>query len=282
MKILHTIAELRAWREQHTRVSFIPTMGNLHEGHLALVKLAQQYTHPVIVSIFVNPLQFGAGEDYTRYPRTLEADTATLSEMGIDAVFAPSVAELFPQPQRYHIAPPALTNTLCGAYRPGHFNGVTTIVMKLFQLVQPTIAVFGKKDYQQLTLIRGMVEDFSVPVTLIAGETIRTADGLALSSRNGFLSTDERELAPTLYQQLTAITHALQHGERNYAQLEKTAINFLSTLGWQVDYIAICDWQLQPADAQTQQWVILGAARLGNTRLIDNIEYTKHIEINTK
>lgn len=274
MIILHTVAELRAWREQHSQVSFVPTMGNLHEGHLALVKLAQQHAPIVIVSIFVNPLQFGAGEDYTRYPRTLEADAEKLSEMGVDAIFAPSVAELFPQPQRYHITPPALANQLCGAYRPGHFVGVTTIVMKLFQLVQPRIAVFGQKDYQQLTLIRGMVEDFAIPVEIITGATIRAADGLALSSRNSFLSADERKLAPTLHRQLVAIKHALQQGERDYAQLEKTAISTLTKLGWQVDYIAIHDPQLNPADALTQQWVILGAARLGTTRLIDNIEVT--------
>lgn len=272
MKILHTIAELRAWRDQHDQVSFVPTMGNLHEGHLALIKLAQQHAPAVIVSIFVNPLQFGAGEDYTRYPRTLEADAAKLRAINVDAIFAPSVEELYPQPQRYHITPPALANTLCGAYRPGHFEGVATIVMKLFQIVQPQVAVFGKKDYQQLTIIRGMIEDFAVPVTLIAGETIRATDGLALSSRNNFLSTDERELAPTLHRQLVAIKHALQQGERDYAQLEKTTTSTLTKLGWQVDYIAIHDPQLNPAVALTQQWVILGAARLGATRLIDNIE----------
>ncbi|BBP01259.1 pantoate--beta-alanine ligase [Sulfuriferula nivalis] len=274
MKILHTVAELHAWRVQHDQVSFVPTMGNLHEGHLALIKLAQQHAPTVIVSIFVNPLQFGAGEDYTRYPRTLEADAAKLSAIGIDAIFAPSVEELYPQPQRYFITPPALANTLCGAYRPGHFEGVATVVMKLFQLVQPTIAVFGKKDYQQLTIIRGMVEDFAVPITIIAGETIRATDGLALSSRNGFLSPTERALAPALYQQLTRIQQALQDGERDYAQLQLNASNALIKQGWQVDYIAICDTQLNPANLETSSWMILGAARLETTRLIDNVMAT--------
>lgn len=274
MKILHTIAELRAWRAQHNQVSFVPTMGNLHEGHLALIKLAQQHAPTVIVSIFVNPLQFGAGEDYTRYPRTLEADAAKLSAINVDAIFAPSVDELYPQPQRYHISPPALANTLCGAYRPGHFEGVATVVMKLFQLVQPIVAVFGEKDYQQLTIIRGMVEDFAVPVTLIAGKTVRAADGLALSSRNGFLSPAERALAPALHQQLTTIQLALLDGDRNYAQLQLNASNTLTQLGWQVDYITICDAQLNPANADTQSWVVLGAARLGATRLIDNVVVT--------
>ncbi len=274
MKILHTVAELRAWREQHDQISFVPTMGNLHEGHLALVKLAQQHAPIVIVSIFVNPLQFGAGEDYSRYPRTLTDDIAKLSALGVQAVFAPDVDELYPQPQSYHIAPPALANQLCGAYRPGHFVGVTTVVMKLFQLVQPQIAVFGQKDYQQLTLIRGMVADFAVPVIIIAGATVRTTDGLALSSRNGFLSVDERKLAPMLAQQLSLIQQALQQGIRDYTQLEQTATATLQQHGWQVDYIRICDPQLNPADPQTQQWVVLGAARLGATRLIDNIEVT--------
>ncbi len=274
MKILHTIAELRAWRAQHDQVSFVPTMGNLHEGHLALIKLAQQHAPTVIVSIFVNPLQFGAGEDYTRYPRTLEADAAKLSAINVDAVFAPSVEELYPQPQRYHITPPVLANTLCGAYRPGHFEGVATIVMKLFQIVQPTIAVFGKKDYQQLTIIRGMVEDFAVPVTLVAGETIRATDGLALSSRNGFLSPAERALAPALYQQLTHIQQALRNGKRDYAQLQLDASEALTKQGWQVDYITICDTELNLATTLTLSWVVLGAARLGNTRLIDNVMLT--------
>lgn len=274
MKILHTIAELRAWRAQHDQVSFVPTMGNLHEGHLALIKLAQQHAPTVIVSIFVNPLQFGASEDYTRYPRTLETDATKLSAINVDAIFAPSVKELYPHPQRYRLTPPELANMLCGAYRPGHFEGVATIVMKLFQIVQPKIAVFGKKDYQQLTIIRGMVEDFAVPVKLIAGETVRAADGLALSSRNGFLSPAERTLAPVLYQQLTRIQIALQQGARDYTQLQQEASNTLTQLGWQVDYMTICDEQLNPANTQTQSWVVLGAARLGTTRLIDNIVVT--------
>jgi pantoate--beta-alanine ligase len=274
MKILHTIAELRAWRAQQDQVSFVPTMGNLHEGHLALITLAQQHAPTVIVSIFVNPLQFGAGEDYTHYPRTLEADAAKLRAINIDAIFAPSVEELYPHPQRYFITPPTLANTLCGAYRPGHFEGVATIVMKLFQLVQPTIAIFGKKDYQQLTIIRGMVMDFAIPVTLVAGETVRAPDGLALPSRNGFLSKEERKLAPCLNQQLNAIKLSLQNGQRNYNQLQSDASTRLTQLGWQVDYIAICDEKLQAANADTQHWVILGAAKLGLTRLIDNLEWS--------
>ena len=272
MKVLHSIAELRAWRAQHQAIAFVPTMGNLHAGHLALVKLAGQHAVPVLVSIFVNPLQFGANEDYAHYPRTLAQDTELLNDSAATAIFAPSVETLFPIPQTCHIEPPALANELCGQFRPGHFRGVATIVMKLFNLAQPNIAVFGKKDYQQLTLLRGMVQDFALPINMVGGETLRAEDGLALSSRNRYLNADERRTAPDLYAALNKIKTRILNGERHYAQLERDAQTLLNANGWRVDYVSIRDQFLNPATAGSSQLVVLAAAHLGHTRLIDNIE----------
>ncbi|WP_124949205.1 pantoate--beta-alanine ligase [Sulfuriferula thiophila] len=272
MQIIHSIQALRSWRAQHNDIAFVPTMGNLHAGHLALVAKARQQASQVVVSIFVNPLQFGVNEDYSRYPRTMEHDVELLQSMGVDVLFAPSVEELFPAPQSYHVEPPPVANELCGAFRPGHFRGVATIVMKLFNIIQPTIAVFGRKDYQQLTIIRGMVADFAIPVTLLAGETIRAEDGLALSSRNGFLSADERRTAPQLYAKLVEMKDLILAGAHDHMQIEQRAIDDLTTQGWQVDYVAIRDSSLAIPSPDSKQLVILVAARLGSTRLIDNIE----------
>lgn len=271
MQIIHHIAELRAWRAQQHNVALVPTMGNLHAGHLALVKQARTLADQVVVSVFVNPLQFGVNEDYARYPRTLAHDAELLLDTA-NVIFAPSVETLFPTPQTYHIEPPALANILCGEFRPGHFRGVATIVMKLFNIVQPTMAVFGKKDYQQLAVIRGMVADFASPVELIAGDTIRADDGLALSSRNGFLTSSERKIAPQLYAALIAIKNQILTGTNDFNALEQQAHEQLTAHGWRVDYVVIRDAELQAANNESKRLVILAAAYLGQTRLIDNIE----------
>lgn len=272
MQIIHTLADMRHWRANHADLAFVPTMGNLHAGHLALVRQARQLAARVVVSIFVNPLQFGPNEDFSRYPRTLARDCELLREAGADIVFAPAAAELLPHPQSYHVEPPALANELCGAFRPGHFRGVATIVLKLFNIVQPRVALFGQKDYQQLAIIRGMVAELNVPVSIAAGATVRAADGLALSSRNGFLNATERIEAPRLYQTLRAIGDRLVAGERDFTALELAATATLSVHGWRVDYIAIRNPALALPEPGDTHFVVLGAAHLGTTRLIDNIE----------
>jgi len=272
MQTIYTIAEMRRWRAEHNDLALVATMGNLHAGHLALVRLARRHAARVAVSIFVNPLQFGANEDFSRYPRTLTHDCELLREAGADVVFAPDAPELFPHPQSYHVEPPALADELCGAFRPGHFRGVATIVMKLFNIVQPRVALFGQKDYQQLAIIRGMVADLNVPVTIVAGATVRAADGLALSSRNGFLSEPERAEAPRLYQTLSSICDRLVAGERDFTALELAATATLAVHGWRVDYIAIRSPALTLPEPGETRFVVLGAAHLGSTRLIDNIE----------
>jgi len=272
MQIIHTLADMRHWRADHTDLALVPTMGNLHAGHLALVRQARQLAARVVVSIFVNPLQFGPNEDFSRYPRTLARDCELLREAGADIVFAPAAAELLPHPQSYHVEPPALANELCGAFRPGHFRGVATIVLKLFNIVQPRVALFGQKDYQQLAIIRGMVAELNVPVSIAAGATVRAADGLALSSRNGFLNATERIEAPRLYQTLRAIGDRLVAGERDFTALELAATATLSVHGWRVDYIAIRNPALALPEPGDARFVVLGAAHLGTTRLIDNIE----------
>lgn len=274
MQIIHTLDDLHRWRADNTDVALVPTMGNLHDGHLALVELARQHAARVVVSIFVNPLQFAPNEDFSRYPRTPEADCARLKTIGVDAVFAPDATGLFPQPQRYHVEPPELANELCGAFRPGHFRGVATIVLKLLNLVQPRVAVFGRKDYQQLAIIRGLCADLNVPVQIVAGDTVRADDGLALSSRNGFLSPTERVEAPRLYRLLDEVRQQLVDGKRDFYALENAAIQTLSEHGWRVDYIAIRTPVLDLPVSADRQFVVLGAAHLGSTRLIDNIELT--------
>ena len=274
MKIIHTIQELRDWRREAGSVAFVPTMGNLHEGHLALVREAAKRADQVVVSIFVNRLQFGQGEDFDRYPRTLEQDAAKLAGEGVAVLFAPSEQELYPNvAQQYNVEPPNLQNELCGAFRPGHFRGVATVVAKLFNIVEPDYACFGKKDYQQLTILQGMAADLNFRVEIVPVDIGRAADGLALSSRNQYLSEAERKQAPQLYRELQAVARAVENGNRDYAALEQQAAANLKQAGWQVDYVEIRHaGNLQVAHVGDSELVVLAAARLGNTRLIDNIE----------
>lgn len=282
MQIIHTIKELREWRKQAGKVAFVPTMGNLHEGHLALVREAKKRADNVVVSIFVNRLQFGQGEDFDKYPRTLQVDADKLEKEHVYVLFAPTEKELYPEPQEYRIQPPTqLGDILEGEFRPGFFQGVCTVVLKLFSCVQPKVAVFGKKDYQQLMIIRSMVRQLALPVEIIAAETVRDADGLALSSRNQYLSAEERAEAPRLYRVLNQVRERLlvdvSKNADQLAQLEQDAMSELIVHGWKPDYIAIRRQHdlLEPTAEQVragEPLVILAAARLGTTRLIDNLE----------
>lgn len=284
MQIIHTIAELRAALASQGSVGFVPTMGNLHAGHISLVKIAKQHTKTVVVSIFVNPLQFGANEDFGKYPRTLQADCEKLQAAGADIVFAPTVEEMYPDfdgknlNQTMTITSPPLADTLCGASRPGHFSGVATVVMKLFNMVfyntaQPNIAVFGKKDFQQLLVIKELAKQFNLPIDIIAAETTREPDGLAMSSRNGYLSMEERKKAAELNQTLHNVVKSIASGNRDFTGLQADAENVLRAKGWLVDYIAIRSASnLAEPSPDEKHLVVLGAAKLGNTRLIDNIE----------
>ncbi len=276
MQVVHTTAELRTALAGQSGTAFVPTMGNLHAGHVSLVELAKQHGQPVVASIFVNPLQFGAGEDFERYPRTLDADCARLAAAGCDLVFAPDVAELYPVPQTFSVQPPdSLAHDLCGASRPGHFSGVATVVLKLFNLVQPNVAVFGKKDCQQLFVIRELVRQFNLPIEIVSGETLREPSGLAMSSRNSYLSEAERIQASQLQSQLAALIAAIHAGERDFEALCHTASRHLKMAGWRVDYVALRDAEtLQPPAAGASRLVALGAAWLGSTRLIDNLDFT--------
>ena len=278
MQILTTVAELRAWRKQAGHVAFVPTMGNLHSGHIALChearKQATTQGGQVIVSIFVNPIQFGPNGDLSKYPRTFDADCDKLRAAGVDAVFHPGVEDLYPHgPQQYFVEPPELQSRLCGEFRPGHFRGVATVVTKLFNLVQPDVAIFGKKDYQQLKVIEGMVRDLNMPVEIVGIDTERAEDGLALSSRNGYLSERERAEAPQLRRTLEGIRSAVEGGERNYAALCANASSILDARGWKTDYIVIANrGDLLPATADDRALVVLAASQLGRARLIDNLE----------
>lgn len=274
MQVFHTAAELRAALAGQAGTAFVPTMGNLHAGHVSLIELAKRHGQPVVASIFVNPLQFGAGEDFERYPRTLDADCGKLAAAGCDCVFAPDVAEMYPVPQTFTVQPPdSLANDLCGAFRPGHFSGVATVVLKLFNLVQPRVAVFGSKDFQQLFVIRELVRQFNLPIDIVAGATLRDADGLALSSRNAYLGASERIQAPALQRELATVAAAVQAGERDFEALSASAARHLKMAGWRVDYVALRDAAtLQGPTPGSTRLVVLGAAWLGNTRLIDNVE----------
>jgi pantoate--beta-alanine ligase len=280
MQILRTAAALRAALAGETRTAFVPTMGNLHAGHMSLVDLARRRGQPVVASIFVNPLQFGAGEDFERYPRTLDADCEKLAAAGCDLVFAPDAAEIYPVPQTFVVQPPeALANDLCGAFRPGHFSGVATVVLKLFNLVQPHAAVFGKKDFQQLLVIRELVRQFNLPIDIVAGDILREADGLAMSSRNAYLGASERIQAAQLQRELAAVALAAQAGERDFEALAATAARRLKMAGWRVDYVAVRDAAtLQAPDADSARLVVLGAAWMGSTRLIDNLDFAPSFE----
>ena len=274
MHIFHTITELRSWRKQVKRVALVPTMGNLHAGHLALVRTAKAHADAVVVSIFVNRIQFGVGEDFDLYPRTLAEDVEKLTEAGADVVFAPSETELYPNgTQQYFVEPPAIQNELCGRSRPGHFRGVATIVTKLFNIVQPDVACFGKKDYQQLAVIKGMVQDLNMDIDIIPVEIERADSGLALSSRNGYLTIEQREQAAQLSSQLRTMAEAMRRGNRQFAALENSAATYLQQHGWQVDYIEVRHAQtLTKAQISDKNLVIVAAAILGTTRLIDNLE----------
>ena len=278
MKIVSSVAELRDQLRGQLRTAFVPTMGNLHEGHLSLMRLARKHGDPVVASIFINRLQFGPNEDFDTYPRTFSADVEKLEKEGVYVLFAPTEKDLYPEPQEFRVKPPEhIGDILEGEFRPGFFNGVTTVVLKLFSCVQPKVAVFGKKDYQQLMIIRNMARQFALPTDIVAAETYRADDGLALSSRNGYLSKDERIEAPTLYQQLHDVAQAVRDGHINLSQLEMQAQEKLSSRGWLPDYIAIRkqnDLQKPTAEDLEQQapLVVLAAAKLGSTRLIDNLE----------
>lgn len=272
MQVIHTVAELRERLANEQAIAFVPTMGNLHEGHLELVHIARKHGACIVVSIFVNPLQFGPSEDFDKYPRTLEADCTKLQGLA-DVVFAPSIGEMYPEKQTIYVEPPPIANELCGAFRPGHFRGMATVVLKLFNLVQPQVAVFGKKDYQQLAIIRQMVIQFNLPIKIIGAETSRAADGLALSSRNQYLSSVERTEAVFLSQTLCEMGEALKDGATGYVALEQDAGAALAKRGWQVEYVAVRKQaDLGVPDKGEGKLVILAAARLGKTRLIDNLE----------
>ena len=280
MHTVHTLAELRAELRRRHDWALLPTMGNLHAGHLALVARARELKVPVVASIFVNRLQFGPNEDFDRYPRTLPRDAQLLQEAGCDLLFAPDEAVMYPQPQVFRIQPdPALAGILEGAVRPGHFEGVATVVMKLFQMVQPRWAVFGKKDYQQLLLIRRMVAQFALPLDIVGLDTVRDADGLALSSRNGYLSAAQRAEAPALQRALLGLANDARHAATpaQLLALETRAARDLAARGWAPDYLTLRRRGdlLPPGEQELRQGVdlvALGAARLGPTRLIDNLE----------
>lgn len=266
-------ATLNTARRAGETIAFVPTMGNLHAGHISLMRQARAHADRVVASIFVNRLQFGPNEDFDQYPRTFEADCAQLREAGVEVLFAPTETDLYPEPQTYTVEPPDIQHILEGEIRPGHFSGVATVVMKLFQIVQPDVALFGKKDYQQLMVLRNMSRQFMLPIKIIGGETVRADDGLALSSRNGYLSSTERAEAPRLQQCLQRIRHAVLNGDRNYAALCEKAHNELDQHGWQTDYISVRRQQdLAPPDPEDRDLVIVAAARLGAPRLIDNLE----------
>ena len=273
MQIHSSIPDLRAALTNCGRIVFVPTMGNLHAGHISLMQQARAFGDTVVASIFVNRLQFGPSEDFDKYPRTFEADCAKLREAGVDVLFAPTETDLYPEPQQYQVDPPEIQNQLEGEFRPGHFRGVATVVLKLFNIVQPQVAVFGKKDYQQLMVLRNMTRQLALPIEIIGGETVRANDGLALSSRNGYLTPAERAEAPRLSRTLNEIRLAVLAGERDFAKLEQKAATQLDAHGWQTDYVALRrQSDLQSPQPGDRQLVVLAASRLGTPRLIDNLE----------
>ncbi|VVE43366.1 pantothenate synthetase [Pandoraea morbifera] len=277
MKVIPSIQELRDQMRGQNRVAFVPTMGNLHEGHLSLMRLARQHGDPVVASIFVNRLQFGPNEDFDKYPRTMADDVEKLTRENVYVLFAPDEKEMYPEPQEYRVEPPHdLGDILEGEFRPGFFKGVCTVVTKLFSCVQPRVAVFGKKDYQQLMIVRSMCRQFALPIEIIAAETVRADDGLALSSRNRYLSDTERAEAPELYRLLNQIRDDVNGGNTDYAALEAAAMQTLVARGWKPDYVSIrqrANLRVPaPGAAPAESLVVLAAAKLGSTRLIDNLE----------
>ena len=277
MDIVHNAAELSQRLARVKRTAFVPTMGNLHAGHLSLCRIARQHADAVVASIFVNRLQFGPNEDFDRYPRTPEADQVGLAREGVDVLFMPQEQEMYPTPQVYRVQPPPLADELEGASRPGFFHGVCTVVLKLFHLVQPYVAVFGKKDRQQLKIVRGMVQQFNLPIQIVAAETVRAEDGLALSSRNTYLSREERIEAPNLYRVLRGIADGIVAGRHDYANLEADGRMELAHRGWKVDYVAVrhgLGLRIPHPEGfdHPNLLIALGAATLGGTRLIDNVD----------
>jgi len=273
--IIYSVAELRERLRREPNNVFVPTMGNLHDGHIRLINIAKPRAACTVVSIFVNRLQFGPREDFDRYPRTLEADCARLKQAGVDVVFAPDEREIYPEPQTFLVEPSDLQYILEGAHRPGHFRGVATVVLKLFNQVMPRSAIFGKKDYQQYLVLRDMVRQFALPIEIIPAETVRAPDGLALSSRNAYLSAAERSEAPRLYQTLKWAAAEVEAGARDFQRIDQEAMSELSRRGWQPDYVAVRRRvDLRPPTERDQELVVLAAARLGRPRLIDNVELT--------
>ena len=275
MDVITSVKDLRERLQREPDNVFVPTMGNLHAGHIQLMRLAKQRAACTVVSIFVNRIQFGPKEDYDRYPRTLESDSKMMREVGVDVVFAPSEREIYPEPQTFLVEPSDLQHILEGAFRPGHFRGVATVVMKLFNMVSPHIAIFGKKDYQQYVVLRDMVTQLALPVEIVPAETVRAEDGLALSSRNGYLSAAERAEAPRLYRCLRAAGDEVLAGKRDFRRIELQAMSTLANRGWRPDYVSVRrQADLQPPGVDDHALVVLAAAFLGRTRLIDNVEVT--------
>jgi pantoate--beta-alanine ligase len=279
MEVIEHADDLRARLAGARRVAFVPTMGNLHAGHLSLMRIARTHADTVVASIFVNRLQFGPNEDYDRYPRTFDADRAGLEAEGVDVLFAPHEQDVYPTPQVYRVLPPPLSEDLEGASRPRFFDGVCTVVLKLFNLVRPDVAVFGKKDRQQLKIVRGMVQQFNLPIQIVPAETVRADDGLALSSRNNYLTPAERQEAPRLYRTLRGIADAIASGRTDYANLEADGRAELARNGWKVDYMAVrhgLALRIPHPEGYDHPnlLIVLGAATLGATRLIDNVDVT--------
>ena len=282
MNTVKTVRELRAVvaraRSEGKRIALVPTMGNLHSGHIALVTKAVQRADFVIASIFVNPLQFGANEDLASYPRTLAADQEQLLQAGCHLLFTPTVDEMYPHgmTDQTIVRVPVVSEGLCGGSRPGHFDGVSTVVSKLFNMVQPDIAIFGQKDFQQLAVVSALVRDLNMPIQIIGEPTVRAADGLALSSRNGYLTEDQRAAAPALYRVIKQIGAALQNGEQDHQQLIRDGVKALEAAGFRPDYLEIRNAvSLRPATPDDHDVVVLGAAFMGKTRLIDNLHFVK-------
>jgi pantoate--beta-alanine ligase len=273
MDIIHSVADLRARLQREPNNVFVPTMGNLHKGHIQLIDVAKPRAACTVVSIFVNRLQFGPREDFDRYPRTFDADCRRLRDAGVDVVFVPEEKEIYPEPQTFVVEPSDLQHILEGAHRPGHFRGVATVVLKLFNLVMPHSAIFGKKDFQQYIVLRDMVRQLALPIEIIPADTVRAPDGLALSSRNSYLSAEERREAPRLYQMLRYAHDEIMAGARDFQRIELHTMSELANHGWKPDYIAVRrQSDLQAPVAEDRDIVVLAAARLGRTRLIDNVE----------
>ena len=279
METVTTVATVRErvrnWRREGQRIAFVPTMGNLHAGHISLIEAARRHGNRFISSIFVNPMQFGPNEDFAHYPRTPRNDETMLADAGCDLMFMPDVAEVYPNglEEGTRILVPGLSTILCGEFRPGHFEGVSTVVAKLFNIVAPDVAIFGEKDFQQLAVIRHMVADLCIPVEIVGAPTVREDDGLAMSSRNQYLTPEERRLVPKLYQALTRAAQRLQQGENDFAAIEKAEFQYLLAAGFRPDYFSIRNAaDLTPASPDSKHLVVLLAARLSKARLIDNVQ----------